>query len=170
MRSAPLARESGTEEPAAAAPARADGGIGGVGRLIIAACGLIGVAIGFMLVEGEQFEPIMLGLLAMLAIVGVAMLLLLALGLVRIGVRTAAGDIPRSYLDSLTEGVLIADDAGRVVYANGAYRALTGSDGDEVRAVERVFAGDPTAAEAVYRVAQAAREGRAAERPGCWSN
>ncbi len=154
---------TGTDDRGHVEPARSDGRIGGVGRLIILACGLVGVAVGFMLVDGQQFEPIMLGLLAMLAIVGVAMLLLLALGLVRIGVRKAGVDAPRGYLDSLADGVLIVDDAGRAIYANGAYRAITGSDGDEVRAVERAFAGDPKAAEAVYRVAQAAREGRAAE-------
>jgi len=164
-----MAHETGMDDladapPGVAAAVRQEGGIGPVGRLIIVVCGLIGVAIGFMLVDGEQFEPIMLGLLAMLAIIGVAMLLLLALGLVRIGVRKATVDVPRGYLDSLREGVLIADDAGRALYANPAYRVLTGSEGDdEVRPVDRVFADDPKAAEAIYRVAQAAREGRAAE-------
>ena len=138
-------------------------GIGGIGRLIIVVCGLIGVAIGFMLVDGEETEPLMLGLLAILAVIGVAMLLLFARGLGRIGVRRPEGDVARGYLEDLNEGVIIADDAGRVIYTNPAYDQLTGSRDGEVRAVERVFAGEPKAAEAVYRVAQAAREGRVAE-------
>ena len=80
--------------------------ISGAGRLIILAFGLVGVAIGFVLVEGEGMEPLMLGLLAMLAIVGVAMLLLLALGLIRVGGRKPGLDIARGYLDTLGEGVM----------------------------------------------------------------
>ena len=138
--------------------------ISGAGRLIILAFGLVGVAIGFVLVEGEGTEPLMLGLLAMLAIVGVAMLLLLALGLIRFGGRRPGIDIARGYLDTLGEGVLIADGAGRILYANRAYADLTGAaSGGEVRAVERLFAGDAKAAEAIYRLAQAVREGKAAE-------
>ncbi len=144
------------------APDRREG-IGGVGRLIIVVCGLVGVAVGFMLVDGEQTDQLMLGLLAILAIVGVAMLLLMALGLVRIGVRKPGQDLARGYLDNLEEGVMIADEAGRIVYANGAYGLLAGDAGGDGRNVERIFAGDAKAAEAVYRVAQSAREGRAAE-------
>src|SRR5215207_9267760 len=92
--------------------------IGGAGRLIILAFGLVGVAIGFILVEGEGMEPLMLGLLAILAIVGVAMLLLLALGLIRVGGRRPVIDVARGYLDTIGEGVMLADGAGRLLYAN----------------------------------------------------
>ncbi|HET7716746.1 MAG TPA: response regulator, partial [Bauldia sp.] len=128
------------------------------------AFGLVGVAIGFALVDGEGTEPLMLGLLAILAIVGVAMLLLLALGVIRFGGRKTGTDVARGYLDTLAEGVLIADGTGRIVYANRAYANLTGaSTGAEIRPVERLFAGDPKGAEAVYRLAQAARDGGSAE-------
>ena len=138
--------------------------ISGVGRLIILAFGLVGVAIGFVLVDGEDMEPLMLGLLAMLAIVGVAMLLLLALGLIRIGVRKPGFDIARGYLDTVGEGVVISDPAGRIVYANPAYRELTGTGSrDEVRPIERLFSGEAKAAEAVYRIAQGVREGQITE-------
>ncbi len=138
--------------------------ISGAGRLIILAFGLVGVAIGFALVDGEGTEPLMLGLLAILAIVGVAMLLLLALGVVRFGGRRPGVDITRGYLDTLGEGALITDGAGRILYANRAYADLTGAaSGGEVRAVERLFAGEAKAAEAIYRLAQAVREGKAAE-------
>jgi len=138
--------------------------ISGAGRLIILAFGLVGVAIGFVLVEGEGMEPLMLGLLAILAVVGVAMLLLLALGLIRVGARKPGVDVARGYLDTLGEGVMLADDAGHILYANQAYAELTGAGSDgEVRAIERLFAGDAKAAEAIYRAAQAVRDGKAAE-------
>jgi two-component system cell cycle sensor histidine kinase/response regulator CckA len=138
--------------------------ISGAGRLIILAFGLVGVAIGFILVGGDGMEPLILGLLAILAIVGVAMLLLLALGLISIGGQKPAPDIGRNYLDSLGEGVMLADGAGRIIYANHAYGELTGTGRDgELRALERLFAGDAKASEAIYRVAQTLREGRAGE-------
>lgn len=138
--------------------------ISGAGRLIILAFGLVGVAIGFILVGGDGMEPLILGLLAILAIVGVAMLLLLALGLVSVGGHKPAPDIGRSYLDTLDEGVMLADGSGRILYANHAYGELTGAGSDgELRALERLFAGDTKASEAIYRVAQALREGRAGE-------
>ena len=138
--------------------------ISGAGRLIIVAFGLVGAAIGFVLVDGEEMEPLMLGLLAMLAIVGVAMLLLLALGLLRVGVRKPGPDIARGYLDTVGEGVVITDRAGRIVYANPAYLEITGSDsGGAARPIERLFSGDAKAAEAVYRIAQGVREGHDAE-------
>jgi two-component system cell cycle sensor histidine kinase/response regulator CckA len=138
--------------------------ISGAGRLVILAFGLAGVAIGLVLVEGDGMEPLILGLLAILAVIGVAMLLLLALGLVSIGGRKPAPDIGRSYLDELDDGVVLVDRSGQVIYANRAYGELTGAGSDgEVRAVERLFGGDAKASEAIYRAAQAMREGRAAE-------
>ena len=102
--------------------------------------------------------------IAVLAIVGVAMLLLLALGLLRVGVRKPGPDIARGYLDTVGEGVVITDRAGRIVYANPAYLEITGSDsGGAARPIERLFSGDAKAAEAVYRIAQGVREGHDAE-------
>jgi two-component system cell cycle sensor histidine kinase/response regulator CckA len=138
----------------------------GARRLIILAFGLVGIAIGFALIEGEGTEPLMIGLLAVLAVAGVAGLLALALGVIRLGAAPAAPapDITRAHLDSLPEGVMIVDASGRLVYANRAYAALTGSpEKGDVRPVERLFSGDAKAGEAIYRIAQAAREGRAAE-------
>jgi two-component system cell cycle sensor histidine kinase/response regulator CckA len=67
----------------------------------------------------------------------------------------------RAIADGAVDGILVTDPAGRVVYANAAYRALTDAVGtDDVRPVERVFLGDPEVSEAIYRLVKAAREGR----------
>ena len=49
---------------------------------------------------------------------------------------------------------------GRVAYANQAYLRLGRLAGAEIRIVERLFTGAPDVSEAIYRLAQAARDGR----------
>ena len=62
---------------------------------------------------------------------------------------------------SATDGIVVTDQSGRVVYANAAYLKLVDAvDADDVRPVERVFVGDPLVSEAIYRLAKASREGR----------
>ncbi|MFD2030435.1 hypothetical protein ACFSKM_09290 [Ancylobacter dichloromethanicus] len=56
----------------------------------------------------------------------------------------------------------IVDTLGRVLYANPRYCEITGAASpQEARPVERLFTSDPDASEAVYRLAQGVREGRA---------
>src|SRR5262249_52776925 len=55
--------------------------------------------------------------------------------------------------------IVFVDSSGRVLYANRAYLKLTDAEGpDDVRPVERLFTSDPGVADAIYRLAQAARE------------
>ena len=56
--------------------------------------------------------------------------------------------------------MVVIEDDGRIVYANETYLSLAGSHGGDVRAVERLFTGAPEVSEAIYRLAQAAREHR----------
>ena len=62
--------------------------------------------------------------------------------------------------DTAADGLVVVEDDGRIVYANEAYLALAGSQGGDVRPVERLFTGAPEVSEAIYRLAQAAREQR----------
>ena len=67
----------------------------------------------------------------------------------------------KTVVDGASDGVLVTDQNGRVLYANAAYLDLTdAADADDVRPVERVFIGDPDVSESVYRLLKAAREGR----------
>ncbi|MEX0852491.1 MAG: PAS domain-containing protein [Bauldia sp.] len=135
--------------------------VAGVGWLIILAFGLVGVSIGFALVDAGRGEPFMVGVLGILAVFGVATLFAAATGLVRFAGRGPREDLAKALLVSTDEGVLIGDGDGRIVYSNHAYASLTGAAGErEVRSVERAFSGSPEAAEAIYRIAQALREGR----------
>jgi len=135
--------------------------ISGVGRLIVLSFALVGVSIGFALIGPARGAPFVLGVLGLLAVVGVVTLLAGAIGLIRFAGRWQAEDLGRALLDATGEGVLISDRNGRIVYANRTYAELTGAASEsEVRSVERAFSGNPDAAEAIYRIAQAVREGR----------
>jgi two-component system cell cycle sensor histidine kinase/response regulator CckA len=138
--------------------------ISGAGRLIVLACALVGVAFGFAMVERTRAEPFVLGLLGILAVIGVFTLFAGAIGLIRFAGRSQGNDLGRAFIDAMGEGVVVSDRDGRITYANRAYADMTGAETErDVRAVERVFAGDNAAAEAIYRLAQALRDGKTAE-------
>ena len=135
--------------------------ITGTGRLIILAFGLVGISIGLTLMSPTSAQPFVLGLLAVLAVIGVITLLAGAIGLVRFGGRGASDDLGKQFADAMAEGVLITSREGGIVYANRAYADLIGAtEASEARTLERVMVGNPEAAEALYRITQELREGR----------
>jgi two-component system cell cycle sensor histidine kinase/response regulator CckA len=140
------------------------GRITGFGRLLGLALGLVGVSIGFALIKPDQAQPFVLGLLALMAVVGVAALLAGAVGIIRFSIRAEGDELGKALLDATGEGVLITDRETRIVFANRAYGDLTGAaDQQDLRSVERAFAGNAEAAEAIYRIAQRLREGVGSE-------
>ncbi|MEO8667603.1 MAG: PAS domain-containing protein [Bauldia sp.] len=136
----------------------------GVGRLIILAGGLVGAAIAFAFMRPDQAQPFVLGLLGLLAVVGVFTLFAGAIGLIRLAGQGPGNALAKTFVDLMGEGVVLTDTDGRIIYANRAYGALTGAESErEVRSVDRVFAVETSASEAIYRLAQAVGEGRPAE-------
>ena len=136
----------------------------GVGRLIVLSFGIVGASFGFILVGPERGEPFLLGLLGILAVIGVVALFASAIGLARFGGRSQSDDVGRAVLDASTEGVLLTDNDGRILYANHAYGDLTGATGErDVHSVDRVFSANADATEAIYRIAQRVRDGEEAE-------
>jgi two-component system cell cycle sensor histidine kinase/response regulator CckA len=94
--------------------------------------------------------------IAALAIFGVFSILIYAFGLVRFMGKATEFDLARAIPETSEEGMVVTSSASRVLYANEAYRALAKG---EAPAVERLFARAPETAEAIYRLAQAARSG-----------
>ena len=140
------------------------GRITGAGWLIVLSFGLVGVSLGLSLVERERTQPLFLGLLGLLAVVGVFTLFAAAVGLLRLGRYGQPQSLQKNVLDGLSEGLVVTDRDGRIVYANQAYADVIGArSAGEIKAVERVFSAESEGAEAIYRLAQAMREGRAAE-------
>jgi len=125
------------------------------------AVAIVAAAVLFMTLGRSQAQPYILGLLALLAMVGLFSLFAFAAGIVRLADKAAQDPIARPIADHAFDGLAVTDPQGHVVYANSAYFALTGAEGmQDVRPVERVFIGNPDVSEAVFRLLKAAREGK----------
>jgi len=134
---------------------------GSILLVLVVAAGVVAAAVAFMLIGRAQAQPYILGLLALLAVVGLFCLFGFASGIVRFSDRTAEDPVMRQIADQAFDGLAVTDAQGHVIYANAAYLALTGAAGaDDVRPVERVFIGNPDVSEAVFRLLKAAREGK----------
>jgi two-component system cell cycle sensor histidine kinase/response regulator CckA len=144
-------------EPAADLPSRD----GSVGLVVVLALALAAAAVGLAMVSREIAEPFVLAILAGLAVIGVFCLFAGAVGILYFGQRHARNDLTKAFVDNLPQGALIADPAGRVLYANEAYRDLLGLDPQApVPAPDRAFGGNPHLSEAIFRLARAAQQGR----------
>lgn len=127
-------------------------------RLVVLLAVVLAVALGCARFAGPDYtQPIVLGLLALLAVAGVFFLFAAAVGVVKFSndVVSSGGGLPSLLLDTAAEGLLVVE-RDRVVYANDTYRSFFAKD--ELQTVERLFSGVPEVAEAVYRLAQAARD------------
>jgi len=139
-------------------PARRSGSIV---LVLLVAGGIVAVAVALMTIGRTQAQPYILGLLALLAMVGLFNLFAFAAGIVRFADRSADDPVKGRIADQAYDGLAVTDSRGHVVYSNAAYLALTGaSSAQEVRPVERVFIGNPDVSEAVFRLLKAAREGK----------
>jgi two-component system cell cycle sensor histidine kinase/response regulator CckA len=134
---------------------------GGIGPVLLLALVLTAAGVGLMLIGRPRAEPYGLGLLALLAMVGVFVLFALAAGLLRVAGKDAGNPLFKSLVDRANDAILVTNTAGRVVYANPAYlRLVDATSAHDARPIERVFARDPGVSEAVFRLLKAAREGR----------
>ncbi|HEY8383082.1 MAG TPA: PAS domain-containing protein [Microvirga sp.] len=133
---------------------------GHMGLVLLLAAVLVGAIIGLRFLGTEQAQPLILGLLAFFAMAGVFFLFAAAVGVIQFAGQGARNDVTKLLADTAGEGLAVVDDDGRVIYANDAYVTLAGSASGDVRTVERLFTGAPEVSEAIYRLAQAARENR----------
>jgi len=134
---------------------------GSIVLVLLVAGAIIAAAVALMTLGRAEAQPYILGLLALLAMVGLFMLFAFAAGIVRFADRVADDPIMRPIADHAFDGLAVTDSRGHVIYANPAYLVLTGAATlQEVRPVERVFIGNPDVSEAVFRLLKAAREGK----------
>ncbi|MBR0825990.1 PAS domain-containing protein [Bradyrhizobium manausense] len=148
-----------SREPAAAhdSPQRA----GSIALVLLVAAALVAVAVGLMTLGRVQAQPYILGILAVLAMVGLFNLFAFAAGIIRFADRNLDDPVIGRISDHAFDGLAVTDPRGHVVYSNAAYLTLTGASGpQDVRPVERVFIGNPDVSEAVFRLLKAAREGK----------
>ena len=134
---------------------------GSIVLVLLVAGGLVAAALVLMSIGRAQAQPYILGLLALLAMVGLFNLFAFAAGIIRFADRTTDNPVMARIADHDFDGLAVTDGRGHVVYFNAAYLALTGATGpQDVRPVERVFIGNPDVSEAVFRLLKASRVGK----------
>ena len=141
---------------------RSAGGAG-MWRVIGLAIVFVAIAVGFS-TFGERIPPdLILLFLGLLAVIGVFCLFALAAGLFRYAPSEDKRTLSHAVVDSLSFGAVVTDRDGKISYVNAQYGLFAGGMSNGVPVgVPRLFAGQPEASEAVYRLSRAAKDGRPA--------
>lgn len=136
---------------------------GRIGLLVALALVLPATFFGLSFVTTDEAQPLITALLALLAMAGVFFITAYGIGALHFAGRAAGNDLTKAMADSASEGLVVVEGDGRVAYANEAYLSFAGGATElvDVKPVERLFVGAPEVSEAIYRLAQAAREERA---------
>ncbi|MDX8460217.1 cell cycle histidine kinase CckA [Mesorhizobium humile] len=134
---------------------------GAVTRLIVFIVVLTGAAIVFGLFRERLGDPFLLGMLGVLAMIGVGFLFATAIGFVQIAPRSTGDELSKAFVDSMSQGLLVTDTKGRVVYANRAYADMTGAaSAADLKTVEGLLSDVPEASMTIYRLASGLRDGQ----------
>lgn len=113
---------------------------------------------GFFL---QEFNAFLMGILGLLATVGVFCVLAYSAGMLEIKVQDSDLNIFGAFADHLTDGMLVTDKKGDVLYANDAYFHILGRKRERsIPTIDSYFSGDPAIAEPLYRLCQAASQSR----------
>ncbi|QPC87942.1 response regulator [Mesorhizobium sp. NBSH29] len=137
---------------------------GVIARLVVFIVVLTGSAIIFGIFRQRLGDPFLLGMLGILAMIGVGYLFATAVGFIQIAPRSTADELSKSYVDSMTHGLIVTDVKGRVVYANRAYATMTGATtAADVKTVEGLLSDAPEASPVIYRLASGLRDGQSGD-------
>ncbi|MFO1091148.1 MAG: response regulator [Hyphomicrobiales bacterium] len=99
--------------------------------------------------------------LGVLALVGAAGLILAATGFLHAGRLPKQRAFFDAMADALAEPSVVTDGRGRAVYANKVFRDLLAAAGQaRLVGVENLYTGFPDLSEKIYRLSQAARDGK----------
>lgn len=136
---------------------------GTVLRLLVLALVLVGVSIAFVVFKQAMDNEMVLGVLGILAMVGIFFIVSSIIGLVEVMPQSRSDEFAASYLASHPDGILITDQKGRILYANASYGRLTGATTSaNAQSLEALLSKNREATEALYRLTAALREGREA--------
>src|SRR2546430_12769617 len=130
-------------------PARRSGSII---LVLLVAAGLVGVAVALMTLGRVHAQPYILGVLAVLAMVGLFNLFAFAAGIVRFADRSADDPVMSRIADHAYDGLAVTNPRGHVVYSNAAYLTLTGAvSQQDGHPAARVFIGNSDVSATVFR-------------------
>ncbi|MCL4766705.1 MAG: response regulator [Hyphomicrobiaceae bacterium] len=156
----PVMRESEARQGPLAADIALGSTRDGGGIIALGSVALAGSFAALAVLSFESGEPLVLTALAFLATLGVFFLFGLAAGHIRIAEQSADSDLFRALARSFGDGLCITTLEGRRLYSNRVFDELVGpSDYDQSSALESLCAGEPQAAEALFRLARAAGRG-----------
>ena len=137
----------------------------GLWRVVALAGAFIIVAVAISMLGDYIPADAILVFVGLLAVVGVFCLFALTAGIIQFASSSTdeSRTLSRAVVDSLPFGAVVSDREGKISYVNAQYGELAGGIADGVPVgVPRLFAGQPEASEAVYRLSRAARDGRPA--------
>jgi two-component system cell cycle sensor histidine kinase/response regulator CckA len=138
--------------------------LGPVTRLIIFTIVLLGAAVFFALFHDWLGDQFLLGLLGVLAMIGTGFLFAAAIGFIHIAPSSAADELAKAFVDSMSQGLVITDQKGRIVYANAAYAQMTGAtSAADIRTLEAILSENSEASGTLVRLGNALRDGEPAE-------
>jgi two-component system, cell cycle sensor histidine kinase and response regulator CckA len=133
---------------------------GSLAMVLLFAALLASAAAAFALLPRGAAADFATALLALLAVAGVFAIFSFAAGFLQFSGEAANDDLAQRIFDSDPEAMIATGADGAFLCANDAFLRLSGaSDRANLRSVQQIFARAPGASEAVYRLAQAAREG-----------
>jgi len=137
---------------------------GAIRRLIVFAIVLIPLAVIFSVFRERLGDPFLLGMLGILAMIGVGFLFATAIGFVQFAPRSTSDELSKAFVDSTTQGLIFTDVRGRIIYANRAYADMTGaaSPGD-IKTVEALLSDNAEAGSTVVNLAGLLKDGRSGD-------
>ncbi len=136
-------------------------GPGAITRLVIFIGVLTGAAILFVLFRNRFGDPFLLGMLGVMAMIGIGYLFATAIGFVQIAPRSTADELSKAFVGTMDTGLVVTDPKGRIVYANKAYADLTGGASPaDIRTVENLLSDNSEAAPVIGRLVADLADGR----------
>ncbi|WP_281978288.1 cell cycle histidine kinase CckA [Pseudorhizobium flavum] len=138
------------------------GGRGGtIIRILLLAFVLIGASAAFVFFQQALENEIVLGVLGVLAMVGIFFLVSSVIGFVEVMPQSRSDALARAFMAGHRDGILVTDPKGRTIYANAAYGRLTGAGkAAAVQPLEPLLSRHRESSEALYRLVNGIREGR----------
>ncbi|MCO6186349.1 cell cycle histidine kinase CckA [Rhizobium sp. L1K21] len=134
---------------------------GAILRVALLALVLTATTGAFILFRDQLENQVVLGVLGVLAMVGIFFLVSAFIGFIEIMPQSRQDELARAFLDGHPNGALITGRKGNIIYANKAYAALTGSQGKKaVQSLETLLSHHADSNEALYRLFSSLREGK----------
>ncbi|OHV84027.1 cell cycle histidine kinase CckA [Ensifer sp. LCM 4579] len=134
---------------------------GTVFRIILLAIVLTASAAAFVVFKNQLENEIVLGILGVLAMVGIFFLVSSVIGFIEVMPQSRPDELARAFLDGHEDGTIVTDRKGRIIYANAAYGALTGArTAAGIQSLETILSRNREATEAIYRLTNGLHEGK----------